>query len=97
MIEEDIKKMAVGQLLKMLEIGFHTGNLFKTGSEDFKKFSFLENEIFNTIKYFSGMPKEEHGVFEADEYIRIAFKYTTGDLSRDEAVDQIFNWKESHK
>jgi hypothetical protein len=94
MIEEEIKKLVIGQLLEMLKIAFHTANLFQKGSSDFITFSFLENEIFNAIKKFSGMPEEKKGVFEADEFVKIAFEYTTNDLSKDEAIFQIINWKE---
>ncbi|WP_312474156.1 hypothetical protein [Neobacillus sp.] len=97
MIEEEIKQLVVGQLLEMLKIAFHTANLFPKGSVDFKTISFLENEIFNAIKQFTGMPKEERGIFEADEYVKIAFEYATGDLSRDEAVNQIINWEAYHQ
>ncbi|WP_342432635.1 hypothetical protein [Neobacillus sp. FSL H8-0543] len=93
MLQDEVKKIVISQLLEMLKIAFHTANLFPTGGADFKTISSLENEIFNAIKIFCGMPKEERGVFAADKYLAFAFDYATGNLSRDEAVHKIFNWE----
>ncbi len=95
MVEKEVGKLVIGKLLNALSIIFPATNLMPRGGKEFRTLSFLENEIFNAIKVFSGMPKEERGVFEADDYIKIAFEYAAGEISRDEAVNQIINWKAS--
>jgi hypothetical protein len=93
MLQDEVKKIVISQLLEMLKISFHTANLFPTGGADFKTISSLENEIFNAIKIFANMPEEKQGVFVADKYVAFAFDYAAGNLSRDEVVYKIFNWE----
>jgi hypothetical protein len=93
MVENEIKKLVIGQLLEMLKIGFNTGNVLPKGGSEFKTISSLENEIFNAVKSFANMPEEENGVFVADKYVAIAFDYASGNSLRDEAVNKILNWK----
>jgi hypothetical protein len=98
MNENEVKKLVVGQLLEALRIIFPTTNLMPKGGEEFKTLSFLENEIFNAIKGFAGMPKkEEIGVFVADEYVKICFDFAAGEISRDEALNKIVGWKSDTK
>lgn len=98
MVENEVKKLVVGQLLEVLKITFHCANLFPKSGGEFKTLSLLEAEIFNAIKAFSGMPQEEEvGIFEADDYIKLAYGFVTGDKSREEATNKIFNWEAYHQ
>jgi hypothetical protein len=93
LIENEIKKLVIGRLLEVLKITFETLNYLPKGGADLKTLSNLQEEIWKSISQVSCMPKEERNGFVADEYLAAAFGYVAGNLSRDEAVNKILNWK----
>jgi hypothetical protein len=94
MIEREIKKVVVGQLLEMLKITFNTLSYLPSAGADHQKISNLQEDIWISIMHVAGMPNEKEMGFVADDFLRIAFQYASGDKpNRDEAVNKIFNWK----
>lgn len=93
----ELKKQIIGNLLDLLKFGYEESHkLYEVGVK-IESLGLLEEKTWDSIKLIVGMPEEQENVFASDYWYDFAYEYVEGGLSKEKAINEIVNWKESYK